>query len=565
MKKIMAWMFRYRVGLGGILFTAVAGGLAHAVWSANGWNVAQDGVLLAASRRLLEGQTPYRDFIWSQMPLAPWLYAPLTAWAGDALFLWARAMTWFQLAALAWIWAWLASRTLRRPLGALGLPLMACIAFVGAGYSFMPIEGDTVNALFLSTLGLALRLGAPLEPAGAARRWFGYSLLGLAALCKQSFWIFPPGVILVLGDGRRLSAWLAAAWPMMGLILYLSAAGALYAAWQQVFITTRPFVWYWQNIFTGYSMNGLYAYMAMRWMEGVPPLNVPAKARWLQRLVGIGIWVLIAALMARMIVYAADMRFPAFMLFWSLVGAWSYFLLERRPAARADVTFGFLAWWLGLSASSFNDYRGLVLTAGIMSLPLLVWIWRSTPRRWMWTAGLAATVAAWLGLKVYVQEVRPELNAQKKSYYIPPALDAPRGKCVYSLTGVLAGGAGLNTSSNVHAVLLDLSEAIRRAEHTGHPYAILPDMPGHWARSTVPNPLPLDWVANPELSDPVLQEQVVQALESRRGHLVIIVQKLQGRQLWRYALQQNNRPATVAYTRRHFKRIEETKYFELYQ
>ncbi|MDD5676556.1 MAG: hypothetical protein PHW60_01015 [Kiritimatiellae bacterium] len=562
MNFILAWIYKYRTVLGGLLFTAAAGGLAHAAWSSSGWNVAQDGMLLATSRRILEGQVPYRDFIWSQMPLALWLHAPLTAWAGDALFLQARAIIWFQLAALAWIWAWMVNRVLRRPLGALGLPLMAVIAFGGAGYSFLPIESDTVNALFLSTLGLALRLGAPAGPSGSARRWLGYSLLGLAALCKQSFWIFPPAVVLALGDGRRLSAWLAAAWPMMGLILYLSIVGALYAAWQQVFTGTLPLVWYW-NALIAYSMNGLYAYLAMRWMEGVPPLNVPAKARWLQRLAGAGMWGLTAVLLARLILYTAAAKTAA-MLFWSLIGAWSYFLLERRPAARADVLIGFLAWWLGLAACSFDDQRVLVLTAGIMSLPLLIWIWRIAPRRWIRVAGVAATAAVWLALSHYAQEVRPDPLVSRR-YRSPPTLDAPRGECVYSLTGVLAGGAGLNTSSNVYAVILDLHEAVRRAEQTGHAYAILPDMPGHWARSTALNPLPLDWVANPELSDSALQEQVVRALESRRGRLVIIVQKFQGRVLWRDERRQYNWPLPVAYTRKYFKRIAETQYFELYQ
>jgi len=42
MKMILAWISRYRVELGGLLFIAAAGGLAHAAWSATGWDVAQD-------------------------------------------------------------------------------------------------------------------------------------------------------------------------------------------------------------------------------------------------------------------------------------------------------------------------------------------------------------------------------------------------------------------------------------------------------------------------------------------------------------------------------------------
>ena len=53
MNFIPAWMFRYRKALGGLLFSIGAACLAHMAWSSAGWNVAQDGVLLACFNPLV--------------------------------------------------------------------------------------------------------------------------------------------------------------------------------------------------------------------------------------------------------------------------------------------------------------------------------------------------------------------------------------------------------------------------------------------------------------------------------------------------------------------------------
>ncbi len=558
MKAVRDWIVRHGAALGGLAFVAAAAALAHLVWSPSGWNIARDGVLLAATRRLLDGQVPYRDFIWTQTPLALWLHLPLAAWAGDALFAWARTLLWAHLAAASWLWAWMADRFLRRPLGAAGLPLMAGLSFAVAAVSALPDDSVTATAFFWATAGLALRAAAPAE---TSRARIGYSLMGLAALCQFSFWIVAPVAILALGDARRPGAWLAAAAPPAALAAGLAAQGALGEAGGQLWGSIRPPGWYW-NMLASHSMPALYAYLAMRWIAGVPPLHVPTRTRGWQRLAGGAAWGLILLLVGRMIYYT-DMAFAPAMLWWALAGAWCYLLFEKWAAARAAIAFGALVLATALACCSFRDWRPLTVSTGIVSLPLLVWGWRGLPA-WRRRAAFVLTGAAGLAVILGAAHLRPD-GRRAAGYWRPPPLDVPRAERVCLLTGVLDGGAGLRTGTNVCAILRDLREAVRLAEATGQPYALLPDLAGHWPRARQANPLPLDWVADPLLDRTALHDRVIRTLDERRGQLVIIVQKFQGRRLADGRWRQPNWPAPVAHVRRQFQRFAETECFELYR
>ncbi len=345
---------------------------------------------------------------------------------------------------------------------------------------------------------------------------------------------------------------------MLGL---LSGSGSLYAAWLQIRAGAESWSRVWRMM-VQYSVGSLYAFLAMRWIEGTPPLTVPTRARWSQRLAGLALWGLTALITARVILTTCNL-YAGTLVFWILAGAWLYVRLERGPEARGEAAFGLLAMCLALAARTPIPWHRMALTSGLLAVPLLAWAWRRVPYpRWR-AAGFALTAAGYLAFSLGVQWTRPDRNPPWFQSQAGP--DAPIRELTYPLDGVLAGGAGLNTSSNVLAVLQDLRAAVGQAEASGRAYAILPDMPGHWPRAFGPNPLPLDWVAGPTRDDPRLCAQVIEALEARRGNLVIIVQKLQGRRLWYRRWAQGAWPAPVAYVRRHFKRIASTDCFDLYE
>jgi hypothetical protein len=116
----------------------------------------------------------------------------------------------------------------------------------------------------------------------------------------------------------------------------------------------------------------------------------------------------------------------------------------------------------------------------------------------------------------------------------------------------------------------ELHEAIEQTG--GQEYAVIPDAAIHWVKSSQRNPLPIDWPHDVELSNPALLNRVIQALESRRGRIVILVAKVTG-----FSLGDKPKPLGEAYSpyptynkvapyvAAHFHKIGEMQYWEIYQ
>ncbi|MBN1406002.1 MAG: hypothetical protein JW946_05730, partial [Candidatus Omnitrophica bacterium] len=96
-----------------ILFLIVVPAAAHLLFSYMGFNLTDDGVLLAGCRRILEGEIPHRDFI-SIRPAGSYiLHLPFVFFDQEYTFWISRLFVWFQLACIAWCWVEIIGRLLR--------------------------------------------------------------------------------------------------------------------------------------------------------------------------------------------------------------------------------------------------------------------------------------------------------------------------------------------------------------------------------------------------------------------------------------------------------------------
>jgi hypothetical protein len=110
-----------------------------------------------------------------------------------------------------------------------------------------------------------------------------------------------------------------------------------------------------------------------------------------------------------------------------------------------------------------------------------------------------------------------------------------------------------------------LHEAIRKAR--AEKYAIIPDFAAHWMRSEQPNPLPVDWAIKTEFNSKKLRKRMIDRIESCRGEIAIIVQKLQSKALpWAYQrLPDKDYYTFLRYICSNFTKTAETKFFEIYK
>jgi hypothetical protein len=163
-----------------------------------------EGYYLLSSELVVDGALPYRDFMYTQMPLLPYLYGAWTAAAGDG-WLAARVLSVVFAVALGVVLFQFALRRFGRALAALGAALYV---FSGFGFAWFPTVKTYAAATFFLFSALAL---ADRRPATSRGAWLAAGVL--AALATDMRLIFAATVpafawaaMSVAEPGTRLRA-----------------------------------------------------------------------------------------------------------------------------------------------------------------------------------------------------------------------------------------------------------------------------------------------------------------------------------------------------------------------
>src|SRR5262245_39244973 len=139
----------------GLLVIGVVPTLLHLLLSRYGFSPTDDGFVLAAARRVVDGQLPHRDFISVRPALSAWLHAPEILLGGGAYTYWlSREFVCLQLGAIAWAWVRTAEQLHERflPLPErLGLAVLALILSL---HTFPLMAWPSIDAMFLASLGI---------------------------------------------------------------------------------------------------------------------------------------------------------------------------------------------------------------------------------------------------------------------------------------------------------------------------------------------------------------------------------------------------------------------------
>lgn len=535
--------------LAGILFVGLATLAAHWSFSWIGYNPTDDGFTLAYSRRLLDGQIPHLDFIIIRPFLSPVLHMPFVWVAGDSLYWWSRAFVWFQWASMAWLWTMTINRLAGRPFRMIDCALLALIGMAFSANTWAVMAWHTIDGLWLATIGVALICGRTRR----RLRFLGYLLLGTAYLCKQSFFPAVPLILLIHRDWRDLRLWLGAAIPGIAYVIYLALTGALWDAYIQLTAISSMADVLDSNA-RGLTVYVFFGYLAFRLIAGAPAIVGLTHNPRLSARLGAGLVAVVAIL---------DIVTPAFTLrslyatsytlASLLLGGALYFVLEARrgnPFLQLILMILVLAWSATISVGA----KSPALMAGPMVIALLAGILPAVFRpRWRTVVLLILAGLTAAGFRSLRHEV--------------VYMEQPAARLTFALDGVFPGGRGIKTNPNTYAFLADLQKAVALASGYPDPYAILPDIPGYWARAAQRNPLPIDWAKNTELSDLRLLRRVTDALDAQRSHLTMIVQKVQAFPLPQgfKNLGSSDKFAVARHVRQNFKKCGETTYFELYR
>ncbi|MBI4863537.1 MAG: hypothetical protein HY815_25220 [Candidatus Riflebacteria bacterium] len=484
----------------GLVFIVVAGTLAHLAYSRYGFNPTDEGYLLSASRRILDGQVPHRDYITLRPAGTHLLHAHILLWGGDRLIWWSRWVAWVQVAAIAWIWVWIVGRSSTALTGAGARFAGGVAAFVACAHVFPIMPWNSIDGLLFLSLGSALSLREGGAVAGAV-------LIGASALFRQNFVLGIPPLLLVLGTFRRPACWVAAGVPFGLYGVFLWVAGALPDATIQLFSHSGSADRVWTVVRESLAVlrGALAAVVALsvatfvgRWpVRGAIYLSLGA-ALWLSlRLLGLpftqagllGGWFVCGLAIGVLPFTAGRSLEAARAAALSLVAAWAVSISEgwNLPSlACGGPVLVFFAAWLEAEARNRSPAP---------FAPVIVW-----------TLLAAAAV------------VVMDFNRQTAVY-----MDRPVRELTFDLTGVLPGARGILTGRFTRDFLAELEELRADLTRRGRRYGLIPQTPQFWVTSPQPNPLSSDWPINAELNHPALRSRVVGEIDRLRGSVSFIV------------------------------------------
>lgn len=494
--------------LGFLLGIAVT---THFLLSPLGFNLTDDGFVLAQSRRLLAGEIPHRDFMSIRPVGSALLHVVDLVLGGERTYLVSRLLYWIEVAVGCWAWlAILLMGQAVRP-GRWALLPFAALAFMFSTHAFPPMAWYTVDAIALASLGY-LASGSRHK----SLPLLGHALIGAAAVCKQNFLPLAVVAVLLRGRARQPAAWLAAFTAPLLYVLVLAALGAAPDMRVQFTAVTGLFEsGLWPYVHEGWFALGLALGALLAWLAALPVRGGRPGASALRVAAIAAGWA--AVVFAGSAIDSEAFHFlfsEAFFLFGLTAGA-LVVPLVRREFSPVLIAGGFalaLAWCTAVSLGYLSPALAsgpLVLVFGLGPLGTI------DPRQRAAALRVSAACAA-----LTLLLVAPHWWSARLDHIYN---EATSPLLTYDLGGVLPGGRGIRTNKHTYEMIKDLHDTVAGLD--GRRYALLVDGPGWWVCAAQRNPLPLDWANGMELSTEPLRARVTNSVLRQRGQIAIVVQK----------------------------------------
>ncbi len=556
----------------GIIFIVVAASVAHFLFSSLGFNPTDDGFILAGSRRILDGQIPHRDFISIRPAGSHFLHMPFLLFGGDYVFWISRYFVWIQFACMAWIWTVIIARSFGTFERWVEKIAVAPIAFVFSAHYFPIMAWHTIDALFLTTLGILLCL----EESKVAKM-AGYVILGMAPVCRLNFLPMIPITLILLNDWRQKRLWLLACIPILAYGAYLAANGAVPDAILQLTTHTNVlhagvvrYVTTW-----GVPWGILIGVIATVMAYGSLDLKLLTRMGIGTRECGALVLFLVTLAAACSLVGGKYIGSASFGILGAVFGAMMYFFAkEQRLTAqiRCGLLAIFAAWCTSISlgyqtpALASGPLVLLLIACGLSARKIAAETKVSYESRYPLIGGLFHPKAFWkhanlvLILLTVVSLVAFGI-ARRNHIYREQAASNLR----YDLSGKFAGARLIRTNENTYRFLIDLENAKNIVKDKGKRYCILPDIAANWVKSLQSNPISIDWPQRTELGRRELVDRVIGDLEANRGKVIVIVQKYAAAALSSGFTPLTRSNAVVNHVRSNFSKIGETDFFEFYE
>ena len=461
-----------------------------------GFNPSDDGVILAQSFRILQGQLPHADFI-SIRPAGSPLFHLLAFALPGPLEMNARWIVYLQYLIYSSIWALLLFKRLP---GSQATPailvLFLIMTFVLNQNHYNLYPWTTIDALFFFSLAFLFY--------SQRRYWPALLLASFSALCRQTF-ILPLIVLIVsvvwrmLRQGKRIQLMftlVAGALPFLVYGIMLLTQDAVPAFIDQM--TGRTELWetgflkFW-HVFWRSPMGLLWVavlviivYQKMQ-SDQLDPLLSERGRSWISRL-GLVLTALVVVLVfvdpSRLFVYS-------FLFFFGLL----LLLISRGTLVELNTdTLGLISWILLISwtsAISLGD-NAPVFATGLLAAGLLLIL----------LSGGNIRIKAWPVYGVSILLSVLFIFGQRQTNY----RDLPSAELTYPAGEVFRELGKIKTNRHTYEYLAEVRRLYELLDQPQGRFAVVPNGALLYPLLNSPNPMPLDWMQGAEM---VKQESAV--------------------------------------------------------
>ncbi|MFH1868403.1 MAG: hypothetical protein ABH843_05485 [Candidatus Omnitrophota bacterium] len=545
-----------------LFFLAFVSITAHLLFSWRGFNLTDNGYIMAYSRRILNGQIPHRDFIYICPAGSPFLHTPSVFFGGNYAFWLSRLFVWFQFASIAWAWIYIIDKFLGGVFNRAEKFSFGLIGFALSAHNFPIMSWTTIDGLFLASAGIAF-CASKLQNL----KFLGYLLLGSSYLCRQSF--LPPAFfsIFILGDWRRQRFWLALGLPGVIYTVYLYLNGALpdailQIAGMQTDWETPGIIKYIVNkktILAG-MLCGL---LGLSLISGKLKVAIFEGRNNARRLAGVIAAYFPVLAMAVALGLGRRIMSCSYALFGAALGVLLYIIIEakKQPEAIRVGALVLLATWCA-SISVLYTFPGIA--SGLPALFLIgyvqllnVDISKNSPLR------KALIICQILLVAITVVNFGiTRIRYDQLIYGTGPT------ESKYPLGGLFPGANMIKADFNTYQLLSDLKEAIDKAE--GSNYIIVPDFAAWWVKSKKENILPVEWIGTygPYFTkNSELRNRAIETLKANRADTIVIVHRVKTTfsNGFTFLAEEDYGDTITPYVFRNFKMIGNTRFFELYK
>ncbi len=489
-------------------FLLIATIMGFLMFARMGMHIADDGIVLAATKRIVvDGEIPHRDFI-SLRPVGTFFFwAPTVLFGGEYVNTLSRLITMLQFALIAFFWISLFEKLYDIKLRAYPWLCLYIITYFFSFNTFWLFPLYTTDGVFFSSLGCWL-----IFKEKKYLHYLGFLMIGVSCLAKHNFAAMIPAALIASSNLKNPKAY-----------LFSMLAPLLYLLWLYSFNAFQDF----QTQMSQYPLSstfletGVFPYLKNKYFfigAALALMSLISNPK-IKRYTLNATRLIFATHLLQILFFRGYLsRGPIFLAGFTLIILFhTYINQNRKTSAYLFLACG-LAW-----VSSFSLVFQYPHAAGYLVPPLFLYLFRNIFLPEGRSFSLKPLAFSLLTVLAFTYH-RYQFTFENHTSLHSPNL----------IQNEYPGAKGMIVGKLLFNIFSDLNLKYEKYKKEGREVVIFPDFTNFWVTKETKNPLPTLWIVGTDIVSPELTNRVIKKINDLRVGSIFLVENFSGYSLhWR--------------------------------